>query len=382
MKFRMRKNHGREKLSAFVNRELPEEERQAVGEHLLHCRECRQEHAAIRFGAELAARLRPAENVPADLWPRIEAALDRPDRDDRRRSFAFFGGKRAAALAALLLVSVIGLFAVYYRSAGEGANETARSGTAPETRAEPAAVWPVETLSGSPRIEHASVREDLAVGGILETDERSRAKIDVADIGVVEVEPNSLVKLVRSSRAEHRLSLERGTLQARIVAPPRLFVVDTPSAVAVDLGCAYRLEVDRAGNSRLHVTSGYVALERDDRESIVPAGAICLTKRGKGLGTPYFETAGRGLREALYELDFKNGGRPALEKVVRLAGARDTLTLWHLLRRVPREDRALVLGKILAYTKLPSGITRAGLLELDEEMVRRLKLELQIIWYE
>jgi hypothetical protein len=58
------------------------------------------------------------------------------------------------------------------------------------------------------------------------------------------------------------LSLERGALHARIAAPPRLFIVDTPSAMAVDLGCEYKLDVDAAGNSRLHVTSGFVALNR------------------------------------------------------------------------------------------------------------------------
>ena len=36
-------------------------------------------------------------------------------------------------------------------------------------------------------------------------------------------------------------------MSARIWAPPRLFYVNTPSAVAEDLGCAYTLEVDDLG---------------------------------------------------------------------------------------------------------------------------------------
>ena len=131
--------------------------------------------------------------------------------------------------------------------------------------------------------------EKLLVGQFLETDANSRAKVQVANIGNVEIAPNSRVQLVKSSSTEHRLSLERGVLQAKIFAPPRLFIVDTPSAVAVDLGCAYTLEVDKDGNSKLHVTSGFVALEKDGRESIVPAGAIALTKKGKGIGTPFAE---------------------------------------------------------------------------------------------
>ncbi len=149
--------------------------------------------------------------------------------------------------------------------------------------------WNVETLAGTPKVGNSFENGKLSVGQFLETDANSRAKVEVANIGNVEIAPNSRVQLVNSTSNEHRLSLERGILQAKILAPPRLFIVDTPSAVAVDLGCAYTLEVDKDGNSKLHVTSGFVALEKGGRESIVPAGAIALTKKGKGIGTPFAE---------------------------------------------------------------------------------------------
>ena len=153
--------------------------------------------------------------------------------------------------------------------------------------------WNVETISGAPKAGDETIAENgkLSVGEFLETDANSKARVQVADIGQVEIQPNSRVKFGKTSATEHRLSLERGTLQAKILAPPRLFIVDTPSAVAVDLGCEYTLEVDAEGNSKLHVTSGYVALETGGRESIVPAGAICYTRKGKGLGTPFSEDA-------------------------------------------------------------------------------------------
>src|SRR4030095_190075 len=133
--------------------------------------------------------------------------------------------------------------------------------------------FPIQTIAGSPKVGTSASGSKLAVGEYLETDSSSRARIEVAEIGKVEIAPNSRVKLVGTSEKQHRLSLERGGLHAKIVAPPRLFIVDTPSAVAVDLGCEYTLEVDRAGNSKLNVTSGYVALERRGKKSIVPAGA-------------------------------------------------------------------------------------------------------------
>src|SRR5438876_1202274 len=97
----------------------------------------------------------------------------------------------------------------------------------------------------------------------------------------------------------------RGRMSARISAPPKLFFVNTPSAVAEDLGCAYTLEVDDAGNSLLRVTLGWVALQLKDRESLVPAGAACATRPGIGPGTPYFEDASELFRTALAKLDFE-----------------------------------------------------------------------------
>ncbi|MEZ5427360.1 MAG: FecR domain-containing protein [Pyrinomonadaceae bacterium] len=369
----MKQKHYKEKLSAFLNRELPSVEHEAVGEHLLYCRECRQEHDQIRFGARLAGQLERAD-APEYLWERIEAELDKKES----ASIVFGSRPRILAFASLALIAFLagGLFFYLDRplEKAEGGPQSPGS--------EPAAAWQVETLAGAPRIENSASPSDLKVGGVLETDENSRAKIDVADIGQVEVAPNSLVKLVGSSEKEHRLALERGALKARIYAPPRLFVVDTPSAVAVDLGCAYRLDVDEEGNSRLHVTSGYVSLEREGRESMVPAGGLCLTRRGRGLGTPFLETASDRLKNALYKFDFEGGGEASLKTVLRESRRADTLTLWHLLSRVSENDRLKVFQRAAALVKPPEGVRREGVLRLDREMLEKWRGEMELWWYE
>ena len=75
----------------------------------------------------------------------------------------------------------------------------------------------------------------------------------------IALEPNTRVQLVEARGREHRMSLERGTIHARIWAPPKLFFVKTPSATAVDLGCEYTLQVDDAGAGLVHVVLGWVA---------------------------------------------------------------------------------------------------------------------------
>src|SRR5207248_2067707 len=140
----------------------------------------------------------------------------------------------------------------------------------------------------------------------------------------------SRLRLVRAHRSDHRLALDRGTLHAMIVAPPRLFSVETPAAVAVDFGCAYTLKVEDSGTTTLHVTMGWVGFEQDGHESWVPMGAECIRRAGKQPGTPYLVDASEDFRAALARLDFEHD-HAALDAVLAQARPRDALSLWHLL---------------------------------------------------
>jgi hypothetical protein len=218
------------------------------------------------------------------------------------------------------------------------------------------------------------------VGDALGTDAASRAEIRVGAIGTVDVEPNSRVRLVEASVTEHRLALDRGTLKARIWAPPRLFFVDTPAGVAVDYGCAYTLTVDDGGAGLLRVTLGEVALELGGRESLVPAGAACATRPGLGPGTPFFEDAPDALRAALARYDFEGGGAPALGDVLASARPRDTLTLWYLLARTTPTERPSVYDRLAALAPPPGGVDRDAVLALDAEALARWRERLEAEW--
>jgi hypothetical protein len=228
----------------------------------------------------------------------------------------------------------------------------------------------VASLAGAPRIGGTSIAEGgrLRTGQDLVTDAASRARIDLGLIGEVEVEPLSRVGLVAARPTEHRLSLAVGTLHARIWAPPRLFFVDTPSATAIDLGCAYTLTVDDSGAGRLSVTHGWVALEDDGRESFVPAGAMCATRPGIGPGTPYRSDAPAVLREALERLDFERDPT-ALDTVLEAAGEKDLLSLWHLLARTSPARRGPLYDRLAALLPPPPGVTRDGILAGDRGML-------------
>jgi hypothetical protein len=196
---------------------------------------------------------------------------------------------RRPAMASIMMVTalaatVIGLIAVSWRGA-----------SAPLPGLE------VTRLDGTPTIESHPItdRLELRAGGWLETDGQARASIDIASIGRVEVEPGTRLGLVSTRPGQHRLQLTRGTMHALIWAPPGQFAVETPSSVAVDLGCAYTLKVDDDGVGHIRVTTGWVGFEWRGRESFIPAGAVCLTRPALGPGTPYFEDTSAPFRAAL-----------------------------------------------------------------------------------
>ena len=365
-------NHIAKDLSAYCHGELSPAESQRVAEHLIGCQRCRVEFEQIKLGVKLAEQL-PQLSAPESLWNDVQVLINsrpdsvRPASTRRSRWITLVQPQFVAIAATLLLVLGLGVYWFYSRDSRP--------------------FWQVARLDGAPRIGSAKMDERgrLPLGEWLETDGASRAQIEVGTIGRVEIDPNTRVRLLQTGATEHRLELAEGKMSAHIWAPPRLFFVDTPSAVAEDLGCAYTLEVNKEGGSLLRVTSGWVALQLKDRESKVPAGAACETRPGIGPGTPYFEDASETARLALGEFDFKpddaSGSKTrALEIVLREARPRDTLTLWHMLSRVTGNDRLQIYDRMAELAPQPYGVTREGVLQLNEQMLQQWKDSLETVW--
>ena len=246
------------------------------------------------------------------------------------------------------------------------------------TRVSPAGPgWEVARLDGTPQIGTRFITAGqsvtkLRVGQTLETNGTSRASISQTDLGEIKVEPNSRVRLLQTDDHHKRIQLDIGMIHAMIWAPTGEFVVDTPSAVAVDLGCAYTLQVAADGSGTIRTTLGWVGFHLNGRESFIPAGAMCPTRPKAGPGTPYFEDASEAFRAALADFDFaeSSGARAAaLETVLSQARARDGLTLWHLLSRTDGAERAEVYDRFAALVPPPAGVTRDGILHLDQPML-------------
>lgn len=226
--------------------------------------------------------------------------------------------------------------------------------------------WLIASSEGAPRVDSgAPVSNRLYPGQVIETDSHSRATIRSQFVGELTIDPKSRLSIESATAERQVLALQHGSIHALIWAPPARFVVDTPSARATDLGCVYTLHVDSDGDGLLTVEAGWVALNSRGRESFIPEGAACRTARAQGPGVPYFLDATPEFRSALVNLGRGN----ALDIVLAQARPKDALSLWHLLSRVPRDERGRVFDRFASLVRLPPVVRREGVIEGNRAML-------------
>jgi len=222
--------HVTKQISAYCHGELSSEESKQFAEHIISCVKCRTKFEEVKLGVKLAEQLAQL-SAPKHLWSDVEYLLDTPR--PAPASSPLWSWPVQVTAAAVLIV-VLSFATLWF----QGVPSIPRQ-RVPEIALNPS--WQVTRIEGTPKIgtEQISKNGSLGVGEWLETDENSRAQIAVGQIGHVEIDPNTRVRLLTNQPTEHRLQLERGRMSAQIWAPPRLFFVDTPSAVAEDLapGC-------------------------------------------------------------------------------------------------------------------------------------------------
>jgi hypothetical protein len=221
--------------------------------------------------------------------------------------------------------------------------------------------WQVSSFQGAASMggKQVAVAAELGAGQLLRTEAAAQLTLLSDEVGKIDLGPDSELR----AASGHKVTLQQGKLHAFIWAPPREFVVDTPSARAVDLGCEYTLNVDAAGNGLLHVDMGWVAFQYEDRESFIPAGAECVTRKQHGPGVPFYGDASGLFRGELAA--WEAGDAAALPAILKDARPRDALTLWHLLTRARPEMRGAVFDRFAQLVALPPEVTRTAVVASD-----------------
>ena len=276
MRRREREKHVTRLLPGYAERKLTPGGQARVERHLEGCKSCRQLLDRLQEARQALAAATPV-SAPPTLWRRVEARLpvasplqsetDDSSRRMKRRLKELSANRPKAEETVNTLAAwksrlwpvrvlrwgwlglVLGGVFLMTRFADDGERKKPSPGENTIVQASSAISWNVKRLRGTPRVGNATVADvaRLKVGESLITGAKDSARIQIADIGQADVAPNSRLRLITTRNTQHRLALDRGELRAHVLAPPRLFLVDTPSAVAVDLGCAYYLKCGCGG---------------------------------------------------------------------------------------------------------------------------------------
>jgi len=242
----------------------------------------------------------------------------------------------------------------------------------------PSVFWSVEKISGFPIIESQVLTDPgiIKVGERLVTDSESRARIKVGGIGEINVEPLSEIQIIETESSEYELLLKKGKISVITLLAPKLFSIETPSAIIKDFGSMYYVTVNDNSSTSVSVKSGWVKMENNDRRALLSSGTTCFSAPSIGPGIPVAEDATDLFKESLHKLDFENGGDAELSTLLSESRQKDLISLFYLLKQLYPESRGKIYDRISFLFKMPQRITREGIVDGDEDMFARLWTEL------
>lgn len=289
--------------------------------------------------ARLEQALRPLRWSTLELEP--APARPRPARLFRRR--------RALLAAAAMLLLGIGLHGWYLH----------------RLRWPDAQPWDIVSLEGDVRVESSGLAaRELAVGRVLETGPDASVRLRAARIGEVALGPGSRFELLQTRSGRHRTRLVEGRLWARIWAPPGWFGVATPAGDVFDLGCEFVVDAQRDGSGALTVRSGWVQIDGDRREVLVPVGAR-VEFRGGQAGTPYDLGASAEFVAALRAIDTapqRPGPHdPAVGRLLAAARPKDAISLLVLLGTDPALAEGALFDRLQEFMPAAAHVARASI---------------------
>ena len=184
-------------------------------------------------------------------------------------------------------------------------------------------------------------------GDKLTTGPRSRATVRFGKLGFLELFENSSLVLVAAAGNKTRVHLERGRLQAAIYGEPYAFTVETPVALADDMGCGYEISTDTAGHGFLRVTEGWVRLRARGVESLVIEGTEAALLTPSGPGVPVMKGASKDLRSLAGQATAGTAiSDAALDAALAQSRPSDAITLLNLLWRVPGHRAVRIFARL------------------------------------
>ena len=199
--------------------------------------------------------------------------------------------------------------------------------------------WPAAIVQGEATLDGRVMApsQSLSPGSVLETGERGVAKLQVARIGEVVLGRDSRLRLTVTRSGQHRVQLERGTLWARIWAPPG----HSASACHRAKRSISAANSPSAPSARHRASAGAKrgCIRQCLARVLVPQGAQVVLY-AEGPGTPHANDAAPAFVAALAAIDRGSANLAAdadsVRQLVALSRREDAITLLSLLSRYPQ----------------------------------------------
>ena len=240
--------------------------------------------------------------------------------------------------------------------------------------------WKVSNIQGNSLIGNSSMssNDSIKEGQWIQTNNDSRAELIVANIGKVIIEPNSKIVFVKGADGNNRIMVEYGTINTVMNPNSRSFFVEMPSAVATDNGGSYTMTVDSTGDGLVYVRTGKVEIASANRDAIIPAGSLVLTKRNIGVGTPFNENSTVKFKNALFNYDFGNCNDACVKTLLNSAKMSDAVTLVNLIPTVNKEYSDQVYTKLANFVSPPTPIHTDSIPFINEEEISKWIDKIQV----
>jgi hypothetical protein len=371
-------------IDELADGEISDSNRLELSTHMKDCLECSIVYEQTLMLKEKIKKI-PSEVKPSQsVWNRINEKITEDNIEVKQVGGNFFtivntakdtvvvpqddepkkGKSYFKYIIAACVVVFLGLVSIpfIYRASTDNPDATAF------------AYWHVTKVKGTPVINDGAKSiasfDSLKAGDWIETDDSSKAIITIAGLGQITVEPKSRVKILNSEKGEHKVLLEYGTINTDFSQKSEKFSIETKNSVAWDnnpKGTAYTFSVDNKGDGMILVKNGSVLLESRGKESVVPAGKVCLVQASVGPGTPFSVNASAEFRNALYTYDFAPNGQNTIYNVINTANNSDMISLINLIPRVNDDVKEQIYSKVSGVVAPPTYIMKDSLRYFDCE---------------
>jgi len=214
--------------------------------------------------------------------------------------------------------------------------------------------WPAQQAWSVQSAAAATPRE-LQVGKPLHA--ASEEEFNVARIGTMRVGAGTDLTLTSTTSNRHRITVDRGSINVSIWAPPRSLIVETPAGEVRDLGCQFRLVVDPDRLTHVTVLTGWVQLNNPFGETLVPAGASADLAVDHRPLVPVYDDSSTAFRAAVRRFEAAEPGAVEAAGILSTARRRDVLTLLLLSLRTEPPLRAELLQRAARLSPPPDGVS-------------------------